>query len=236
MNYIKFLSCCFCLLLFLTGCGNTSSIPDEKNAEQVATSYMLDKYGIEIEIRNTETTRVGFTRYKCVFFNPVGFDSDHGYNVYIAFDESNQRTPTVISDTYMNYYLNSFLTKYLNTLTGAEITKTVNIYSREDVPDGFPADFPIISDMSEVEALISSQKLYFDHWIYIDDSTSTIEQNIRNNLYLFKDDDIHFHIIRCTEEQFASLCKQKKNEGDFELLILLDRSEIIINTLHVDSD
>jgi len=111
MNSIKFLACCICLLLFLTGCRNTPSIPDEKSAEQVATAYMLDKYGIEIEIRSTETARVGFNRYKCVFFNPVGFDSDSGYDIYIAFDESNQQTPIVISDTYMNYYLNSFLTK-----------------------------------------------------------------------------------------------------------------------------
>jgi len=73
--------------------------------------------------------------------------------------------------------------------------------------------------------------LYFDYWIYTNDSTSVIEQNIRNNLYLFNDDDIRFHIIRCTDEQYMSLYKQLKKYGDIDLLISIDQSEIFIDTL-----
>lgn len=123
-------------------------------------NYIHDKYGIDSDILNNETHRVGFNRYQRVSFSLPNSDTDHWYDVCVSYDESDKKTPIVVSDTYMNEYLRPLLTDYLNALIGTKIAKTVNVYSREDVPDGFAADFPVISNVDGAESLIVTQELF----------------------------------------------------------------------------
>ena len=229
-NYL-FIVSCFLLLFTLNGCVKQSKIPTEEEAEQVALNYMYDKYGIDVNIQNNETHRVGFVRYQQVSFSLPTSDLNLWYDVYVSYDEFDKKTPIVISDTYMNEYLRPLLTEYLNTIIGTEIAKVVNVYSKQEVPKGFPADFPVISNANEMKSLIVTQNLSFDYWIYVDGDIQEVEEKVNNSLELFEDDDVTFHIIRCSHEQFKSMSNQVKEHNDFDLLVSLDRDEILINTL-----
>ncbi|MDE7120534.1 MAG: hypothetical protein K2O42_00005 [Oscillospiraceae bacterium] len=231
MNSIKFLVCCFCLLLSLTGCSNTPSIPDEKTAEQATVTYMAEKYGVDINIRNSTIFRKGVNRYMRVAFDLVGITTINGYDAYVSFDSTDHTTPEVVSENYMKVTLEPIMVDYLNNLICVDVANISNLSQQTVDPIGFYSDFPLIHSSDETKQLIQSTQLMFDYWIYTCDKTSDLEESILDQIQLFSDDLVRFHLIKCDSTKFDELHQKYKNNEKIDLSLLNGNyQETIIKT------